>query len=252
MPSTSPATDEVVEGIGPERPASGRRGRRAAAGTRSGTTSRTSPDRGAAGRRHVGRRRQVGRWPGSARSAARSWPAPRPGRSRRPRSAPRCSARSRWRRTRSTSSQAGRVEVLHRADGRSGGRDGPAGRAGSACRSSQVPYGWLSTAQRRSFLTTSRWLSSFSWVMAGSRLAHAIRLEPERRARARGWAASRSSSCDPARSMPLSVPPRLLDEGEVLALGHVLRALEHHVLEQVREAGAPGPLVACCRRRTTG
>ena len=38
-------------------------------------------------------------------------------------------------------------------------------------RSSQVPYGWLSTDQRRSFLTTSRWLSSFSWVMAGNRLA---------------------------------------------------------------------------------
>ena len=37
--------------------------------------------------------------------------------------------------------------------------------------SSQVPYGWLSTDQRRSFLTTSRWLSSFSWVIAGSRLA---------------------------------------------------------------------------------
>ena len=38
-------------------------------------------------------------------------------------------------------------------------------------RSSQVPYGWLSTEKRRSFLTTSRWLSSFSWVMAGNRLA---------------------------------------------------------------------------------
>ena len=35
----------------------------------------------------------------------------------------------------------------------------------------------------------------------------------------------------------------LLDEGEVLALGDVLRALEHHVLEEMGEAGAAGLLV---------
>ncbi len=35
-----------------------------------------------------------------------------------------------------------------------------------------------------------------------------------------------------------------LDEGEVLALGHVLGALEHHVLEQVREPGPARLLVA--------
>jgi hypothetical protein len=34
-----------------------------------------------------------------------------------------------------------------------------------------------------------------------------------------------------------------LDDGEVLVLGHVGRALEHHVLEEVREAAAPGSLV---------
>ena len=40
----------------------------------------------------------------------------------------------------------------------------------------------------------------------------------------------------------LEVRAELLDEREVLA-GHVLRALEHHVLEEVREAGPPRLLV---------
>ncbi len=47
------------------------------------------------------------------------------------------------------------------------------------------------------------------------------------------------------------VGARLLGVREVLAAG-VLRALEHHVLEQVREAGAAGSSRSSTRRGTTG
>ena len=50
------------------------------------------------------------------------------------------------------------------------------------------------------------------------------------------------------RAIEVVVPLRFVAAGrleqlEVRVAGHVLRALEHHVLEQVREAGAPGGLV---------
>ena len=41
--------------------------------------------------------------------------------------------------------------------------------ASAGNRSHHVPYGWLSTDQRRSFFTTSRCVSSFCCVIAGSR-----------------------------------------------------------------------------------
>jgi hypothetical protein len=72
--------------------------------------------------------------------------------------------------------------------------------------------------------------------------AHAVGLEPE-------------AEVEPVRRKRLEVvgavvggravhaAARALDELEVLALLHVRRALEHHVLEQVREPGARGALV---------
>ncbi len=52
-------------------------------------------------------------------------------------------------------------------------------------RSSQSPYGWLSYRWRRSFMTTWRWFSSFSPVIAGS--IHPIRSDSSQSARSRWW-----------------------------------------------------------------
>ena len=91
-------------------------------------------------------------------------------------------------------------------------------------------------------MTTSRWLSSFSCVIAGSRLAHPVRLEPERELQlVAGEGLEVVRAVEPGGRVQR--PARGLDQGEVLALVHVLRALEHHVLEEVREPGLARLLV---------
>src|SRR6266550_1871046 len=95
-------------------------------------------------------------------------------------------------------------------------------------------YGWLSTRRRRSSFTVSRWFWKCSSVMASEpkRQVQAIRGQ---RLVVVGAVLRRTAVLRPAG-------PR--DQLEVLALLHVGRALEHHVLEQVREARAARPLVA--------
>ena len=105
------------------------------------------------------------------------------------------------------------------------------------------PSGRFSTCWRRSFFTTSRWPSNVSLSRDARAGSPCDRSPATARARAGSTARPRSSWCGPrGRAVgvggagPLQVP-------EVLVLGDVLGALEHHVLEQVRETGAPRLLV---------
>ena len=112
--------------------------------------------------------------------------------------------------------------------------------ASSSIASPVRPYGWLSCPWRRSSWTALRWLSRFS-LDDGER-AHAVGFEKHggfeligrhrlviERALLVGGAVHRAAVA--------------VDREEVLARPDVLRAFEHHVLEQMREAGAAGALV---------
>jgi hypothetical protein len=84
------------------------------------------------------------------------------------------------------------------------------------------PKGWLST----------RW----------DEVAHPVRLEPERGLEL----AARDDVVivgAVVRGRAVDVAARRFDELQVLAIGDVLRSLEHHVLEEVGEAGAARLLV---------
>ena len=179
------------------RPRPGRRRARSARRARGPGLGDLVGDRhcfGSASDRH--RRRRAGR-PRAPRAAGRSTsrPAasPRPGRSRRPGRGWRCSGCSRsGRRPRRPPGSPPRGRPSSRSS--SGGRGARADRASRARISNACPYGWLSTRCRRSFLTTSRWLSSFSWRQGRQQEAHPVGLEPERQLQARCSARSRSSS----------------------------------------------------------
>ena len=74
-------------------------------------------------------------------------------------------------------------------------------------------------------------------------IAHPVRLEPERQLepiRRHGLEVVRP--VEAGRAVQVA-GAGALEQLDVLVARHVLRALEHHVLEQVREAGAPGGLV---------
>jgi hypothetical protein len=89
---------------------------------------------------------------------------------------------------------------------------------------------------RRSSCTVLRWLSRLAWVMASG--PHAVRFEEK-------------SEIQLVRGQHFKVVGAILaggaihtaaiflDELQVLALADVGRPLEHHVFEQVREAGVP-------------
>jgi hypothetical protein len=71
---------------------------------------------------------------------------------------------------------------------------------------------------------------------------HAVGLEPERELQpVRRNGLEIVGAVQPGGAVHGAAYP--LDVGDVLRVGHVLRALEHHVLEEVREAGPPRPLV---------
>ena len=77
--------------------------------------------------------------------------------------------------------------------------------------------------------------------------AHAIRLQPQRQLELvarQGIAVDRRVEA----GVGVRAAPRGLHQVEVLALADVRRALEHHVFEEVREAAAPGRLVAGAHR----
>ena len=100
---------------------------------------------------------------------------------------------------------------------------------------SNAPYGWLSTLTRTSSLTTSCWF--FSVLGRDLQRAHAIRLEPHRELeRVRRHHLEVVGVIEARRSVQRAAV--LVDDADVLELADVLRALEHHVLEQVREPGA--------------
>ena len=102
-------------------------------------------------------------------------------------------------------------------------------------------YGWLSMRRRRSSFTALRWFSRFA--CDDVQRAHAVGLEPQAEVEAVRRQRLEVVRAVVARCVPFMRAARALDELEVLALGDVGRALEHHVLEQVREAGAAGALV---------
>ena len=98
------------------------------------------------------------------------------------------------------------------------------------------PYGRLSYDQRFSFLTTSRWLSRFSWLSASRSVA--IRSASSHRASSSWCDGHRLEVVRPVEpGRAVHRPAGGLDERDVLGLGDVPRALEHHVLEEVGEAG---------------
>ncbi len=71
---------------------------------------------------------------------------------------------------------------------------------------------------------------------------HAIRLQEERELKlVRGKRLEVVGAVLVGR--PVHRAAVVLDQQHVLALAYVLRTLEHHVLEQVREPGAAGPLI---------
>ena len=112
--------------------------------------------------------------------------------------------------------------------------------ASSSMISFSRPYGWLSMRIRRSSLTTSR---SFA-----ERVARRCGAWPSGRLRARGRAAGTATAASPRtpsrpRSCRRCSARRRRDHRRVAVGLDVLRALEHQVLEEVGEAGAPRLLV---------
>ena len=73
--------------------------------------------------------------------------------------------------------------------------------------------------------------------------AHAVRLEEEAEIELVGGKRLEVVGAVLVRG-PVHVPAVVVDEHEVLAAADVLRPLEHHVFEEVRESGASLPLVA--------
>ena len=78
-------------------------------------------------------------------------------------------------------------------------------------------------------------------------VAHAIGLEPQRQrqlGRRHGFEVVRAIEVGRAVDVAAAPCSGGFEQLEVLAARHVLRPLEHHVLEQVRESRAPRKLVA--------
>ena len=89
---------------------------------------------------------------------------------------------------------------------------------------------------RYSSCTTARWFSKC--LLRDGQPAHAVGLEPQRElelVRRQDLVVVRAIAVGRAVEAAAAIG----DEPEMLALGGVLTALEHHVLEQVREAGSP-------------
>ena len=100
----------------------------------------------------------------------------------------------------------------------------------------------MSYDQRFSFLTTSRWLSRFSWLSASRSVA--IRSASSQSAELELVGRQRLEvvrPVEPGRAVHRAAGG--LDERDVLGLGDVPRALEHDVLEEVGEAGLARDLV---------
>ena len=106
-----------------------------------------------------------------------------------------------------------------------------------------MPYGAFSTLCRRSLRTTSCWLDELRLIDCVEQIAHAIGLEPERELElVRRHRLEVVRAIEVGRAVDVAAAGAF-DGLEVRVARHVLRALEHHVLEQMREAGAPGFLV---------
>ena len=109
--------------------------------------------------------------------------------------------------------------------------------------SSTTPYGVFSMLWRRSLRTTSCWFVELLLIEHVEQVAHAIGLEPQpelelvRRQRLEVVRAIEVGRAVEVRAA------RRFEQLEVRVARHVLRALEHHVLEQVREARAARRLV---------
>ena len=83
-------------------------------------------------------------------------------------------------------------------------------------------------------------------------IAHAIGLEPQRELElVGGHGLEVVGAIEVGRAVQIA-GAGALEQLEVLIGRHVLRALEHHVLEEVREAGASRLLVRRARRDTRG
>ena len=102
------------------------------------------------------------------------------------------------------------------------------------------PYGWFSTRIRRSSFTTSR--SRLNAVVVHAQRRHAVGFEPQRQRQV-----LRRQRLPEHRlvfgGVGVAAAADAGDDRRVRLGLDVLRALEHHVLEEVREPGAARPLV---------
>ena len=106
-----------------------------------------------------------------------------------------------------------------------------------------MPYGAFSSLCRRSLRTTSCWFDSLRLIDVVEQIAHAIGLEPQRQLQL-----VRRHRLEVVRAIEVGRAVEAggagaLEQLEMRVARHVLRALEHHVLEQVREARAARRLV---------
>ena len=102
------------------------------------------------------------------------------------------------------------------------------------------PYGWLSTRIRRSSFTTSRSLTNVSLSMRSVAMRSASSHDRQRQILRRQRLPEHRLVVG---GVGVALAADRRDHRGVLFGPDVLRALEHHVLEEVREAGAPRLLV---------